>query len=154
VKQLPVGVKAPDFELETLDGRRFRLAEKLAGGPLVLAFFKSSCPTSQLAFPFLQKIHSEGPGRLRMTGVSQDEPDETREFVERYGITFDTLIDPHPYETSRAYGLEFVPAIFSVGPDGLIRLSDFGFSKVTLSELAAPLQLFRADDGLPATRPG
>ena len=50
---LTVGTKAPEFELKAMDGRRFILSDELAHGPVVLAFFKVSCPTCQYAFPFL-----------------------------------------------------------------------------------------------------
>jgi peroxiredoxin len=139
-----------------LNGQELRLSEAMAVRPVVLAFYKASCPTCQLTFPYLQRIYSEfraEPGST-IWGISQDEFVETREFVREYGIQFDVLIDEHPYAVSAAYGLEFVPAIFVVGTDGKIRISDYGFSKATLSEIAKPFRLFAADDGLPATRPG
>jgi hypothetical protein len=39
---VPVGGRAPDFELANHDGRRVSSAELLAGGPLVLSFFRGS----------------------------------------------------------------------------------------------------------------
>jgi len=50
---LATGTKAPEFELKTLDGKKFSLRDELANGPVVLAFFKVSCPTCQYTFPFL-----------------------------------------------------------------------------------------------------
>ena len=38
----PVGAHAPDFELANHDGRRVSSAELLAGGPMVLSFFRGS----------------------------------------------------------------------------------------------------------------
>ena len=38
----PVGAHAPDFELANHDGRRVSSAELLAGGPIVLSFFRGS----------------------------------------------------------------------------------------------------------------
>ena len=37
-----VGAHAPDFELANHDGRRVSSAELLAGGPMVLSFFRGS----------------------------------------------------------------------------------------------------------------
>ena len=42
---LTAGTKAPDFELKAIDGKTFVLRDELAHGPLVLGFFKVSCPT-------------------------------------------------------------------------------------------------------------
>lgn len=39
---VPVGNAAPAFELANHDGRRVASAELLAGGPLVLSFFRGS----------------------------------------------------------------------------------------------------------------
>ena len=37
-----VGARVPDFELANHDGRRVSSAELLAGGPMVLSFFRGS----------------------------------------------------------------------------------------------------------------
>jgi peroxiredoxin len=156
MKQLPTGALAPDFTLRTAEGKSLRLSEAIVRSPVVLAFYKADCPTCQLTFPYLQRIHSEfrEGSKLRIWGISQDDVAETKAFVQQYGIGFDILIDEHPYAVSMAYQLEFVPTLFVVGSDGKIQLSDYGFSKATLSEIGKPLQLFSPDDGLPATRPG
>jgi hypothetical protein len=39
---VPVGARAPDFELANHDDRRVSSAELLAGGPMVLSFFRGS----------------------------------------------------------------------------------------------------------------
>jgi hypothetical protein len=39
---VPVGGRAPGFELANHDGRRVSSAELLAGGPMVLSFFRGS----------------------------------------------------------------------------------------------------------------
>ncbi len=39
---VPVGARAPDFELANHDGRRVSSTELLAGGPMVLSFFRGS----------------------------------------------------------------------------------------------------------------
>src|SRR5207248_639252 len=124
MKQLAVGQPAPDFSLQTLDGQVLQLQKARATSPVVLAFYKAGCPTCQLTFPFLQRIQN-----ATIWGISQDDAEETRAFIEQFGIGFPVLIDPHPYDVSAAYGLEFVPGIFVVGMDGIIRVSDYGFSK-------------------------
>ena len=54
---LCTGNKAPEFDLKTLDGKRFSLSDELAHRPVVLAFFKVSCPTCQYALPFFERLH-------------------------------------------------------------------------------------------------
>ena len=59
---LQAGVRAPEFSLPTVDGKHLSLAEALEKGPVVLAFFKVSCPVCQYAFPFYQRMYEVNRG--------------------------------------------------------------------------------------------
>lgn len=165
MKLLSVGVQAPDFGLNDPGGNPHRLSDGLRAGPLILVFYKASCPTCQLTFPYLQKVFAEAGKVSACTiwGVSQDEREETLRFGGQFGLQFPLLVDEHPYAVSSAYGLELVPSVFIIESDGRIGLSDYGFNKATLSEISTkvaafanlpPVPLFTPDDGLPAVRPG
>jgi peroxiredoxin len=155
MSQLSTGVQAPDFELPDIYGRPHRLAEALTHGPVALVFYKSACPTCQFTFPYIQKIFLKmgRDGGRTLWGISQDDRAETERFARELGITFDLLLDDHPYAVSSAYGLEFVPAIFLIEPDGTVSVSEFGFTKAGLNQVAG-FEFFAANDGLPARRPG
>jgi peroxiredoxin len=155
MSQLAIGTEAPDFELNGANGQSYRLADALARGPVALVFYKSECPTCQFTFPYIQKIfaHAGKTAGLTLWGISEDDSDETRRFAQRYGITFDLLIDEHPYAVSAAYGLQFVPGIFLIGAGGKIKVSEFGFTKAGLNQIAG-FDFFKPNDGLPAARPG
>ena len=155
MSQISIGYRAPDFELTDINGRAHRLSEALSRGPVALIFYKRECPTCQFTFPHAQKIFSQaGKGAgWTLWGISEDDPEETRRFAKQYGITFDLLIDEYPYPVSAAFGLQFVPAIFLIQPDGQISVSEHGFSKAGLNQIAG-FEFLTADDGLPATRPG
>jgi peroxiredoxin len=153
--QLAIGVHATDFGLKTADGLSRHLSDALQHGPVVLIFYKASCPTCQFTFSLVQQIYSKLGSKAPwvLWGISEDDADETRAFARQYGITFDLLIDEYPYAVSAAYGLQNVPAVFMVQRDGTIGLSDFGFSKDTLNRIAG-FEFFIPGDGLPAYRPG
>ena len=155
MSQLPVGSTAPDFELKDAGGRSYRLSDALARGPVALVFFKSSCPTCQFTFPYIQKIFEKTNKHAAWTlwAISEDDPDETREFIQQFGLAFEVLIDEHPYDVSAAYGLQFVPAIFLIDPDRKITVSEYGFTKAGLNAIAG-FEMFTPGDGLPAFRPG
>ena len=165
MEHLSVGTSAPDFELKTADGTPIRLSTALEDGSVVLAFYKSSCPTCRFTFPFVQQLFDGfGPDkRPTVLGISQDEADETVQFADEAGVRFPILIDEHPYTVSSAYELHFVPTLFLVDTDQLVRAADYGFSKSALSEIAnylarelaeSPPTIFADGDGLPETRPG
>jgi len=131
------GAKAPEFELKAMDGKRFVLQEELGRGPVVLAFFKVSCPTCQYAFPFLERLHKAyGHNKVTLIGVSQNNPRDTSGFTREFGISFPVLLDDtERYPVSNAYGLTNVPTIFWIAQDGEIELSSVGWVKADFEEL-------------------
>jgi peroxiredoxin len=134
---LAVGAKAPAFELKTLDGKQFLLADALSRGPVVLAFFKVSCPTCQYAFPFLERLHKAyGQNDVTLVGVSQNEAKETSAFNKEFGVSFPVLLDQTGnYPVSNAYGLTNVPTVFWIAQDGEIELSSVGWVKADFEQL-------------------
>ena len=91
---LTPGAIAPEIALNDTDGNSIALAEALKHGPVLVAFFKVGCPTCQLTFPFLQRLHGiYGGAKLTLLGISQDTPNDTREFMDEFGIKFRVLID-------------------------------------------------------------
>jgi peroxiredoxin len=135
---LTVGAKAPEFELRAMDGKRFVLRDELAKGPLVLAFFKVSCPTCQYAFPFLQRLErAYGHTGVRIIGVSQNDPKQTADFTKEFGVTFPVLLDDtNKYLVSNAYGLTNVPTIYWIAQDGEIEVSSVGWVKADFEEVS------------------
>jgi len=111
---LATGTRAPDFELKTLGGKRFSLSEELARGPVVLAFFKVSCPICQFAFPYLERLHKAYRQKgYALVGVSQNTAEESAAFNKEFGVTFPVLLDDtRTYPVSNAYGLTNVPTVF------------------------------------------
>jgi peroxiredoxin len=146
---IAVGVKAPAFELEgfSFDG----LTESV-----LLAFFKITCPTCQLTFPFLQRLADRGGPRI--VGISQDDAAGTAEFNEVFSVRFETVIDSalDRYAVSSAYGLTHVPALVLVEPDGLVSWASEGFDKGELEKLAGRwgISLFDGSERVPVFKPG
>ena len=134
---LTTGVRAPDFSLPTADGKRVSLSEALAKGPVVLAFFKVSCPVCQDAFPFYERMYQAHRNHnASFFGISQDNAAHTRAFVEQFGITFPVALDdPKDYAVSNAYGLTNVPTLFYIEPDGEIRVVSVSWSKVEVEAI-------------------
>jgi len=128
---LATGTKAPEFELNTANGEKFSLSRKLVDGPVVLAFFKVSCPTCQYALPFLERLYKAyGNNGVTLVGVSQNDAKDTAAFCREFGITFPMLLDDtRTYPASNAYGLTNVPTIFWIAQDGEIEISSVGWVK-------------------------
>ena len=90
---IQAGHLAPSIRLNDTHGKTISLADCLKKGPVVAAFFKVSCPVCQYTFPFLERLHKAyGSERATFLGISQDEAEDTLEFLSEYGITFPTLL--------------------------------------------------------------
>jgi peroxiredoxin len=136
---LRAGSEAPEFSLPALGGEALSLQQLLARGPVVLGFFKVSCPVCQLAFPFLERIHqgSLQHGSLQVIGVSQDDARATAEFRREFGLSMPLLLDSaaEGYAVSNAYGISHVPTLYVVRPDGRVGEVSDGFSKRDITAL-------------------
>ncbi len=139
------GQAAPPAEFLDAAGRPLTLGELLrdAGGlPLLLAFFKTGCPTCQLLWPYLQKLHAlYGGTAVRVAGVCQNSAAEAIAHYSDYGgATFDLLLDPEPrFTASNAFGVEAVPHLVLVSPKGVVTKVLTGWSKCEMDALAREL---------------
>ncbi len=160
VAALNPGSALPTIALR--DGRGNAVA--LPAGETLYGFFKTTCPTSELAWPYLERIRviSEG-GKLSVLAVSQDDAETTERFNERLGVRVRTLYDPSPWRASEALGLESVPTLFLIGAAGTIRESIVGFQRQRMEELASIAAalagrpspgLFRPGENVPSIKPG
>ena len=162
---LAAGATAPDFTLPAMDGKQFSLRAALARGPVVLAFFKVSCPVCQFALPFIERIYeAHGRDNATIIGISQNDRKETAAFVKEYGLTFPMLLDdPKTYPVSNAYGLTNVPTIFWIAQYGSIEISSIGWLRKDVEEInlqaaqlddATLVPVFRSGEDVPEFRAG
>jgi cytochrome c biogenesis protein CcmG/thiol:disulfide interchange protein DsbE len=156
--------RAPAFELKDIHGKTVALAECLKKGPVVAAFFKVNCPVCQFAFPFLERLYKScGHGKVTFLGISQNDKEETLEFIKEYGITFPMLIETSDYAASNAYGLTNVPTVLLIGDDGKVMVSATGFDKNSLEAISKelgrragkpPAEVFLPGEIVPDFKPG
>jgi peroxiredoxin len=160
VPVLEPGAKLPALALADERGAPVAPPE----GETLYVVFKTTCPTCALTWPYLERIAraSEG-GRLRVLGISQDDPQETREFERRVGARVPSAYDPPPYAASDALGVSTVPTFLRVEGDGTISETVTGFDRARLESLARraadlagrpPAPLFGPDEKVPPIKPG
>ena len=156
---LEPGAAFPQIDLETESGARFvpPRAETL------YAFFKTTCPTSELTWPYLERIRRIGGAAFPIYAVSQDDRPATRAFHERLGVKVETLYDPEPWPASAALGLTNVPTLFLVGAGGRVRATIVGFQRPRIEGLArratklagrSSARIFRIGERVPFLVPG
>jgi peroxiredoxin len=161
---LSAGITVPYFQVATTTGERLSLQEALTHGPVLLAFFKVSCPTCQFTFPFLQRLYAQMQEQgVQIWGIVQGKAEDGGRFASTFRVTFPILIDDSPYKVSQAYGLKHVPSLFLVKPDGRIEISSDGFGKADVLAIqqslarslsATPPALFHPTERIPEFKPG
>jgi hypothetical protein len=160
VPVLEPGARFPDLALTDEGGTPFPARR----GETLYAVFKTTCPTCELTWPFLDRIRETGGGGgLAVVAVSQDDPDATRDFGRRLSTSLSTAYDRNPWPASDTLGVANVPTLFHVRADGTLAETVVGFDRSRLEHLAdhaarlagrAPVPLFRPDEHVPALKPG
>jgi peroxiredoxin len=155
MKTLETGQTAPEFTLDLAGGGSLSLAGILSRGPALFVFYKVSCPTCQLALPYLQRLQG---GPFQVFAINQNDAEQVCEFNAAFDVELPTLIDhaSHGYPVSNAFAITHVPSLFLVEPDRTISWSWIGFHKEKFQELAARAgrAIFREDERVPESKSG
>jgi len=124
------GVRAKNFEVRTLKGRRVRLAELLGvGRPVVLDFWATWCGPCRVEIPHLIEIAGRYRDRgLVVVGLTVEDPkkdvEAVKRFAKQFGMTYEVAFAPpgmfHFFNGDDPRDL--LPQTFIFAPDGrLIR---------------------------------
>ena len=154
---LEAGSKAPDFSLPDRDGHSQSLRAALEKGPVLLTFFKISCPTCQYALPFFDRLASataESP--VTFWAVSQNDPDETASFNREFEVEPPELFDSEDedFAVSNAYGITHVPTSFLIEQDGTISQSSVSWDKGNFEQISGRLAAVASVPDLTVFNPG
>ena len=160
---LETGALAPHFTLLGIDGREYSIPRDTRGEPAVIVFFKSTCATCDLAFPYINRLHASYPAGWQLWAIAQDPPDAAAEYAKRLQIDYPVLIDAPAYTVSRLYDPTATPTLFLADDRGRIEYSTYGFAKDDFNHLAgllaaslaeAAVEIAPPNDGMPAFKPG
>jgi peroxiredoxin len=113
-----VGKPAPEFELELLDGTKFRLSRE-RGNIVVLDFWASWCGPCLQTMPQVESVTREFSGTgVKLIAVNQQEmPDRIRDVVERLDLKAAVALDSEGLIGER-YGAITIPLTVIIDRDG------------------------------------
>ncbi len=117
---LEPGSQAPDFELETFEGRTLRLSD-LRGQVVVLNFWASWCAPCAMEAPELEALWREYRDRgVTLIGVAYtDTRPAALDYIERFEISYPNGMD-RADRISRSYRLSGVPETLVIDAEGRI----------------------------------
>ena len=122
-----VGAFAPDFELQSLDGRNVKLSE-LRGKAVVVNFWATWCQPCKLEMPWFEELHKQYQSQgLEILGINTDDyisskdsvRDEVAKFAKDLGVTY-TILRGKEAVADAFGGAQFLPITFYVDRQGKI----------------------------------
>jgi thiol-disulfide isomerase/thioredoxin len=117
------GQAAPDFSLQTLDGKSFKLSDQ-KGNVVMLDFWATWCPPCRESLPHVQKVATDpalAKKGLKVYGVNaQETADTIKPFMAKNKYTFSVPMDAGG-STMQAYLIQGIPTTIIVGREGTIK---------------------------------
>ena len=133
-----IGDPAPNFTLETLDGRTISLAQ-YKGKVVVLGLFHI-CEPCMIQGTELEKVHEAFQGKnVQVLGVNSagNSKEKVQEFLKEFPVkvSYPYMIDPKK-ETDKLYGGgRFIPNVYIIDQDGIIRWQRVGTMEIGAAEV-------------------
>lgn len=125
------GSPAPDFALADLDGAQVRLADLVARGPVVMAFWATWCRPCAQEIPHLSALQQElGERGLTVLGVSLDDATtvgEVRAFVRTRDVSYTVLLDTEGRVAALYNPEHALPFTVVIGRGGQVRRVHRGY---------------------------
>ena len=112
---------APDFELQTLQGKQFSL-KQMQGKVLVMDFWATWCPPCRASVPELKTLTQKYPTeKLVLISVSADDDDQAwRDFIAKKNMDWPQYRDTD-HKVIDAFGVKAFPTYLVVDGDGIVR---------------------------------
>jgi peroxiredoxin len=118
-----VGLRAPVFTLQTLEGDPLGLSD-LLGHPVVISYWATWCVPCQNELGILTRIFPEYQARglqvITINAIEQDNVDKIHNAVDELGMKFPVLLDEGG-QFSQMYQAVFFPTTIYVDASGVIR---------------------------------
>jgi peroxiredoxin/gas vesicle protein len=117
--------QAPEFELDSFDGRKVKLSD-YKGQIVVLEWFNPSCPYSRYHYEtaptmvtLANKYRDRGVVWLAVNSTIQTTPEVNRAFTEKHKLPY-PILDDRSGRLARRYGARTTPHIFIIDKDSRI----------------------------------
>ena len=129
------GTVAPDFKMNTPDGKTIQLSNFAKGKTVVLDFWASWCPDCRKDAPEVVRLYEEyHQYGIEFIGISMDTDVEAwKKAIEKFGITYPQVSELKKFketDIAKAYGVKWIPSMVVVGSDGLVKLSTVQIDKL------------------------
>ena len=118
---------APEFALETLDGKTVHLSD-YRGKAVLLNFWATWCQPCKIEMPWFEQLQEEYRGQgLQVVGIAMDDApkEDITKFAKDMGVNYPILLGKESVGDSYG-GVQFLPSTFFIDRDGKIVDRVFG----------------------------
>ncbi len=144
---LPVGERAPDFNLPALEGRSISLAD-FRGLPLLLVFGSPDCSPCRRLIPDLNVFARDRVAEVRVLFLSRGAVEDSRRFVREHDVQVPLAVFPDEGLADK-YKARVTPFAFLIDGEGVIRAKGLANNREHLDMLmrTGKEQMTRSADG-------
>ncbi|SHG93304.1 redoxin domain-containing protein [Ornithinibacillus halophilus] len=123
---LEKGNRAPDFELQTLDGDLVKLSD-FRGSRVMVNFWATWCPPCRAEMPDMEEFYQNKDVVILAVNLAETETsvDDIHTFVDDFNLSFPILLD-EVTEVATMYKIQPIPTTFMVDSEGIIQYKAFG----------------------------
>ena len=155
---LKPGTPAPDFQLNTPDGKTMKFSDFAKGKYVVIDFWASWCPDCRKDLPEIirlyHKFHKNG---VEFLGVSFDiDKEKWTDYIAKSAVPYPQVSElkrMNQSDVAKAYGVRWIPSVYLIGPDGKVLVSTVLSYKIEkklyeLFEEPIPLSISGTDENI------
>lgn len=127
---IEIGDRAPDFTLETLDGKKVALSD-YQGKKVILNFWATWCPPCKAEMPHMQSFYKKEAKKSNVEILAVNLTSEDRgkaavaEFAKQYSLTFPILLDQDG-TIGPKYQVATIPTTYILNTDGTVHQKIIG----------------------------
>jgi thiol-disulfide isomerase/thioredoxin len=121
------GKPAPDFELQSLEGKSVKLSD-FHGKAVLLNFWATYCGPCKIEMPWFVQMQNEyGPQGLQIVGVAMDDAsaEDIAKFAKDMGVNYPILLGKESVGVSYG-GVDVLPTTFFIDRNGKVTAREFG----------------------------
>ena len=127
MQEVIVGSKAPDFTLESTDGKNVTLST-LRGKYVIIDFWGSWCPPCIAGIPKMKSFYEKYKSKLEIVGVAcrEQSADVWQDAVKTYELPWINVYNDKLSDITPKYGIEGYPTKIVIDPEGTIVIRELG----------------------------
>lgn len=140
-RSLKVGSKAPLLAGKTMSGDFFS-SSNYRGKSVVICYFTVGCAACRVLMPRLEKYiyqKFKSNNNFKLVLIARCQPSRLKKFFGDKKITYPVVLD-QKRKLTKKYDVKYMPSVFFVGKDGVIKHCFAGCEAKYLKEMAALIE--------------